>query len=192
MISIPERIGGQLVLALENLKFCELVCEFLVNNNSHTIPTEVRMTGVSGTAVIPGENCGFVTTPVIHASILDIRRLIEFLGLRYDRETKTMVALTSPRYPDDYWIKDLGAAPITPDEFNQLAQGLCGSNAPDLLAPVIEYANKQMAHFSKAEGNPDFTDLRSACQLLREATLTFVYDRHEIARPQLRPNTDES
>lgn len=192
MSSIPERIGGQLVLALENLKLCELVCEFLLSNNSHTIPTEVRMTGVSDSAIIPGENCGFVTTPVIHASILDIRRLIEFLGLRYDRETKTMVALASPRYPDDYWIRDLEAATITPEEFNQLAQGLSGSDAPDVLAPVIEYANKQMAHFSKAEGNPDFADLRSACQLLREATLAFVYDRLEIARPQLRPRTDES
>ena len=103
-----------------------------------------------------------------------------------------MVALGSPRYPDDYWIGDLGLSPVTPDEFDQLAQRMFGRDAPDMLAPIIEYANKQMAHFSKAEGNPDFADLRSACHLLREATLTFVYDRLGIDRPALPPNNEES
>jgi hypothetical protein len=188
MSTIPERIGGQLVLALENLNLCELVCKFLVNNNSHTIPTEVRMTGIHGAVIIPGENCGFVTTPVIHAAILDIRRSIEFLGLRYDHGKRAMAALRAPRYSDDYRISDLGTAPVMPDEFNELAQQLCGCDAPAVLGQVIEYANKQMAHFSKAEGNPDIADLRSSCELLREAILTFVYDRLDIDRPKLHPN----
>jgi hypothetical protein len=150
------------------------------------------MVGVQRTVVLPGENCGFVTNPIIHGAILDIRRLVPFLGLAYSQKNDLLTAITEPTWADDYWIGDLGLDPVTPDELDAVAETVCGAKAITVLRGTLIYSNKQMAHFSKAEGHPQFDDLRKSCRLLASAVMIFVYDRLSLPHPRTHFQYEES
>ncbi len=192
MNPIPARIEGQLIGALDNLSLCERVCDFLLECQGYSIPTELRMVGVQRTVVLPGENCGFVTNPMIHGAILDIRRLVPFLGLAYSQKHDCLTAITKPTWDDDYWIRDVGLDPVTPDEFDAVAETVCGAKAITVLREPLIYSNKQMAHFSKTEGHPQFDDLRKSCRLLVSAVMIFVYDRLSFPHPRTHFQYEES
>lgn len=193
METIPPRIETQLLCALDNLSLCECVCEFLGECAGTPIPTVVHMTGSKRTVVLPGENCGFVTTPIIHAAILDIRRLLPFLGIAYRQKEDDLKTMSSPKWPDDdCWVGDLGLNPIKPLELDAVAESICGSKALSILRGPILYSNKQMAHFSKTEGLPNFEDLRNASRIMIAAVMIFIYDALSIKRPQLHFSKDES
>lgn len=185
MNPIPARIEGQLIGALGNLNFCESVCEFLVECKGYSIPTELRMVGSKRTVVLSGENCGFVTNQIIHGAILDIRRLVPFLGLAYSQKQDCLTAIKEPTWVDDYWIGDLGLKPTTPMELDAVAETVCGAKAMTILRGPLIYSNKQMAHFSKAEGEPEFEDLRNSCRLLVSAVMIFVYDALSLPHPSM-------
>lgn len=192
MSALPPRIEGQIVGALDNLSLCECVCEFLEECSDRAIPTEVRMTGVQRTVVIPGENCGFVTTPIIHTAILDIRRLLPFMGIAYSQKEDALKAIIAPMWPDDYWIGDLGLDPVTPSQLDAVAESLCSLSAVQFLRSPLQYSNKQMAHFSKIEGLPGFEDLRNTSRLLIAAVMIFVYDALSLDRPRMHFRKEES
>ena len=192
MNPIPDRIEGQLIGALDNLSLCERVCEFLVECQGYSIPTEVRMVGAHRTVVLPGENCGFVTNPIIHGAILDIRRLVPFLGLSYSQKQDCLISIKEPTWADDYWIGDVGLNPVTADELDAVAATICGTEAIRVLRGPLIYSNKQMAHFSKVEGHPQFDDLRNSCRLLSSAVMTFVYDALSLPHPRMHFRNEES
>jgi hypothetical protein len=133
--------------------------------------------------VIPGENSGFVTTPVIHAAILEIRRLLPFLGLGYETK-KDRIVHNETRRIDDYCIEDLKLDCVNPIDFDILASEVCGTRSSKVLRDPLLYFNKQVAHFSKVEILPEFSDLMASCRLLSEAVFKFVYDRLELPRPR--------
>lgn len=184
MNPIPTRIEGQLIGALDNLNLCERVCEFLLECQGSSIPTELKMVGVRRTVVLPGENCGFVTNPIIHGAILDVRRLVPFLGLTYSQKDDRLTTISNPTWADDYWIGDAGLNPVTPDELDAVAEIVCGAKSITVLREPLIYSNKQMAHFSKAEGYPQFDNLRNSCRLLTSAIMIFVYDRLSLPHPR--------
>ena len=182
MNPIPKRIEDQLITALDSLGLCVEVCKFLQECHGSNIPTQVQMIGTQRTVLIPGENSGFVTTPVIHAAILDIRRLLPFLGLGYDTKLNRIDYNKTLR-PDDYCIKDLNLDYVTPINFNTLAAEVCGMRSSMVLREPLIYLNKQVAHFSKVEMLPKFGDLIESCRLLSEAVFKFVYESLGLPRP---------
>lgn len=151
---IPDRIGTQLLGSLDNLRFCELLCEFLEESHGWTLPTQVTIKGPDRQVILPGENCGFVVTPVIHNAILDVRRILPFLGIAYSQRNRTFSQIQAPQWADDYWIGDLGLPPVTVAELDAVSQTLCTQTSLAVFEDILIYSNKQLAHFSKAEGLP--------------------------------------
>jgi hypothetical protein len=188
---IPERIHAQLHGALDNLKFCELLCDFLEESHGWTVPTTVTLKGPNRTVVVPGENCGFVVTPVIHNAILDIRRILPFLGLAYSQKTQSFSHIQSPQWPDDYWIGDLGLPPVTVSELDAVSHTLCNQNSLSVFEDILTYSNKQLAHFSKAESLPKLEKLSNGSRLASSAVMIFVYDALSLPRPELHLKTEE-
>ena len=150
------------------------------------------MTGAKRTVVLTSENCGFVTTPIIHAAILDIRRLLPFLGIAYSQKDDELKTMTSPTWPDDYWIGDLGLNPIKVAELDAVTESICESKALRIMRDLLLYSNKQMAHFPKTEGLPDLEDLRHSSRVLIAAVMIFVYDALAITRPRMHFQKEET
>src|SRR6266481_4716438 len=86
---LPLEIDQDLQLALFNLKATNPVCEFLIAELPHAvpIPSDIFMRGATGTVHASSTNCGFLTTAIVHCAVLDIRRLLAFLMLGFDRQT---------------------------------------------------------------------------------------------------------
>jgi hypothetical protein len=184
---LPKRIADQMLLALDNLSFCELVCDFLQEHGDAPIPTKVVMHGLSRSVAIPGESCGFITTPIIHSAILDIRRILPFLGLKYNLKEGLFSAMSAPEWKDDYWIGDLGISPVTPEEIDAVSKAICGRPALGVLSEILIYSNKQLAHFSKVDldENRILETLKLSSRLIINAVMIFVYDSIGEARPKL-------
>jgi hypothetical protein len=191
---IPKRIDDQMLIALDNLSFCELVCDFLQEQGNSSIPTEVVMHGLRRSVAIPGENCGFITTPIIHSAILDIRRLLPFLGLKYHHKEGLFSAMNAPDRKDDYWIGDIGISPITPEEIDAVSKTICDRPALGVLSEILIYSNKQLAHFSKVnlDENRILDNLRLASRVMIHAVMIFVYDSAGVSRPKLHLIADET
>jgi hypothetical protein len=187
--SLPGNLAIHLKLALDNMGLAGLVCSYQIDQHKyHTpIPTEVFMRGVREGVHIPGENCGFFSTPITHTAVLDVRRSLDFLMLRIDKGV--LVNFTKKKWDDDWSILDLGINAPTPDQMKALSMQITGKYPEGFLSEMVSYANKGLAHFSTKNEYPDFNSIVDACALMKEALLTFIYDSLAVTRPRLQPGT---
>src|SRR5882724_428525 len=111
MQNIPADFDGQLRLVLGNMNPARLISIFLRDagmRDETEIPAEVRLRAPGQSVLIPGQNCGFFTTPILHCAVLDVRRLLQFFLVRIDDRSRQLMAVSGSRYPDDMLITDLG------------------------------------------------------------------------------------
>jgi hypothetical protein len=137
--------------------------------------------------VMPSNNCGFFTTPVIQNAILDLRRSMEFLGLRFDPQGGRICALTSKRRPDDLGIEHFGQALVSPTGFIRVSDSIRQSSEP-ALAEVHQWSNKKLAHFTVHSAEVRFGPIQFACHAMIAALVEFLYRPLNFTIPDLGPH----
>ena len=189
MVILNSRIANQLEDARNNFATCRQICDFLMENNTAPISAEIVMRGHARTVHIPSEKCGLFTTPFIHNTMLDIRRSLDFFGL------KCMDGKIQPFKPrdNDYWMGSVNLSSVSPDELDEIFIRTCGISAFESLEEILTYSNKQLAHFTTSkfkEDNRMLLHLRNCSIVFFEAIELFIYDRLEIPPRPLRISVD--
>jgi hypothetical protein len=121
-----ELLKYDIQLMLDNFSLASLLAELLIKHADAKLPSPsatMRMKGITPllNAEIPGENCGFFVTPVMHMAILDCRRSLEFFGLKCDDKTSRLKQIESRR-ADDLGIENFGLSQINRKTFYELQQ----------------------------------------------------------------------
>ena len=182
-------------MAIESLDAGRTAAQFLrhVRDPAHNrIPTEVMMSAPGNRVYIKGTHCGFFTTSLIHTGILDVRRTLAFLRLKFDKSITSIESNPEPGREDDLFITDLGLAAPTPEDLFEVSMRVIGKPGINELLEVRRYANKELAHFSTSIVQPELVCLADAMTLMRESILYFVYDELSLPRPRARLTvTDE-
>ena len=194
MKALPEKLEGQFVIALTNLRLAALSADFLLEAmraGVKDLPTQLVMKGPRRSVRLPSTNCGFFVTPVIHSALLDVRRTLEFFLLRLDKAKGEFVTAQAKKYPDDFAITDLGLAPVDPVSLLGLSISVIGGAPTKCLIEALTYTNKDMAHFSEKQNQPDLQGVIDSTKVIHEAILVFVYDALGIARPNPQPTVHE-
>ena len=73
-------------IVLDNFSLTEHIIRYLGVVHTHQLPpprVTVIMESDAGDRHIPGSNCGFFTTPVIHQAVIDVRRTLSFFNRVY-------------------------------------------------------------------------------------------------------------
>lgn len=141
---------------------------------------------------LPGDNHGFVTTPIVSKAILDIRKTLEFFRIGFDKKTGQLKELPPSTYPDDLTVETLGLKPLTVPELEAFSWANVGKAPNGYLLEMFKYANKQMAHFSITKATPDFRDIMDGTKLGMNLLWVFVYDATNTPRPKVLPVKDEN
>jgi hypothetical protein len=185
---------AKLELVLESLALGRATAIFLsgaARISREPIPTEVKMTAPGNTVQISGTHCGFFTTSVLHSAMLDVRKTLAFLRLRFDKNMSAIESATKPGGKDDLFITDLGLQAPSPQVLFEMSIRVIGKPATTALVDVCRYTNKELAHFSIVRHEPDWSSIVDATGLMREAILVFVFDALSIPRPLPRLNIHE-
>jgi hypothetical protein len=111
-------------------------------------PMEIRF---NGKVAVEGLSTGF-TNPAIESGIIHCRALLEFLGLRGNKNDPAKLSPRQGRQPDDFVIEDFHG-PNGPLEKVTVEQALRPYDGPKeeaerALAAVIHCANKAIAHMT--------------------------------------------
>ena len=194
MSTIPQRLDDQLRLALDNFALANLVSQHLCRLASEgvtVIPTKIQLGDTPDGVFIPSANCGLFTTPVLNTAMLNVRKLLEFFCLTFDRETSSLKARSNSKYPDDYSILDIQLPAPTPHQFYAFGLAFLARSPTSLLHDAYTYTNKELAHFTKTQSMPGWSVLSDCSRLMIEAILVLIYDALSIGRPKLQPTSDK-
>ena len=189
MTLIDARIALQIEDAINNFSICREICDFLMENNSEPISAEIVMRGHARTVHIPSERCGVFTTPVIHNTMMDIRRTLDFFGLK---GIDGKIQAFEPR-KTDYWMDTVNLSGVSPDEFDEIFIRTCGISAFESLEEIITHSNKQLAHsttYNFKEDNSILLHFRNCSIVFLEAFNLFIYTRLGTPSPHLRMSVD--
>ena len=194
-LNIPTELQHALEFTLFNFELAEHIGQFLKNEGKlegRQIPTLVQMKGQKECVGIPGSNCGFFTTPVLHNAILDVRKVLTFMLLGLDIKGGGVLAPSRTLLrKDDHTIVTIGLRPVTADQLANLSLRLLGKRPDQFLLEVHIYANKQLAHLTSEQSLPDLQSIVFSCKLMREAILLFVYDASGNSRPRSRAKVED-
>ena len=176
-------------IVLDNFSLAEHIINYLTIVHAHQLPPPrvmVIMQSDAGNAHVPGTSCGFFTTPVIHQALVDVRRTLSFFNLRYGDKAGCIEAYVDQKHSNNSNILDLGLPCVTPAELLALSQEVIGSAPDQILRDILIYTDTQLTHFTKDEHQPDLGNLFSACRLMEEGILRFIYDRASLPRPVIQ------
>ena len=176
-------------IVLDNFSLAEHIIGYLGTVHEHQLPpprVTVVMQSDAGDVHVPGTNCGFFTTPVIHQALVDVRRTLSFFNLRYGHKAGCIEAYVDQKHPNNSNILDLGLPSVTPAELLALSQEVIECAPDQILRDILVYTDTQLAHFTKAKHQPDLGHLFKACRLMEEDILRFIYDRASIPRPVIQ------
>jgi hypothetical protein len=184
-----KRLKTTIQLALDNFSLASLIASVLREYAAAKLPppkATVVLRGAGRGVDIPGENCGFFTTPVIQMAILDCRRTLEFFGLTCDSKVGCLKAIAFRR-PDDFGIEHFGLAWVSPHQFVQTAGPVVATSIEPLLLDVHRWSNKQLAHFTITEPPVTFDAIRDVSTVMIEAYLRLLFDALGRPRPRIQP-----
>lgn len=187
-----DAIESRFQIVLDNFSLTERVVDYLCNVYAHQLPyphVTVIMESAFGTVHLPGSNCGFFTTPVIHQALLDIRKTLAFLNLRYGYKRDALETYIDKRHGNNFNILDLNLPSVSPKELEALSMTVTGSPPNSIFKDILIYTDTQLAHFTDAPHEPDMINIFHACQLMKEAILTFIFDRAGLPRPAIQPRS---
>lgn len=180
-------------LVLDNFSLASRVAAYLaalVEGGYPPPSTLIVMESAQGRVEIPGSNCGFFTTPVIHQACIDVRRTLAFFNLRYGFKAAKIETHVSTRDDDNWNILGLGLRSLAPEELADLSIRLFGFPPDDFLQDMLIYTDKQLAHFTTTSHTPDFGSIECSSRLMTEAILIHVYDALGILRPRIQLRED--
>jgi hypothetical protein len=188
-MNVAQTTASRFPIVLDNFSLAENIVTYLTTVHSHQLPpprVTVIMESAAGDVHLPGTSCGFFTTPVIHQALVDVRRTLSFLNLRYGYRQKCIEPYVDQKHANNTSILDLGLPSVTPTEFTALSQHVIGSAADPIVRDVLVYTDTQLAHFTQDDHQPDLLNVFKACRLMTEAILQFIYDRAVLPRPVIQ------
>jgi hypothetical protein len=185
-----ELLKYDIQLMLDNFSLAALLADFLIKYQTAKLPppsATVFLRGNGPPANIPGENCGFFITPVMHMAILDCRRSLEFFGLTYNDKTSKLKQITSRR-TDDLGMESFGLSQVTPENFLRITAPTITGQVEPMLAEVHKFTNKQLAHFTVVQNQVMLPSIRNIYPVMTEAFNHFLFDALGRQRPNIQPS----
>ena len=186
-------IESTIALMLDNFSLAWHVADLLIEYAASSVPPPTATVLLQGSArcvEIPGENCGFFTTPVIQMAILDCRRSLEFFGLTCDSATRSLKAIEEHshnkkrRHADDLGIEHFGLPWVTPDQLIGATNSVASVPLEPLLADIHQWSNKQLAHFTLLPVSITLEAIRDVSKAMIEAYGRLFFDA--LGRPRPR------
>lgn len=145
----------------------------------------ITMKSSLGTVKIPGESCGFFAVPVIHQACVDVRRTLSFFNLRYGFKSKVIEKHVDNKHPDNWNIETLGIRSVAPEELYALSEKLFGVRPESFITDMLQYVDKQIAHFTTTPHQPRFESIERSCVLMTELIVIRIYDALGVPRPMI-------
>jgi hypothetical protein len=176
-------------LSLDNFSLAWRVAELLIEYHEAGLPAPratVRLLGAGRSVEMPGQNCGFFTTPVIQMAILDSRRALDFFGITRDSKSDTLKSITK-RQDDDLGIEQFGLPLVSPQRLVETITKVVTTPAEPLLVAVHRWSNKQLAHFTLSDASVTLEAIRDVSKAMIEAYLVFLFDALGHQRPVIQP-----
>lgn len=144
---------------------------------------------IDGDTVIEGAAFSLLN-PLVEAGLVNLRSLVEFLGVKYDEQRK-LRALTT-RKPSDIGIEQFfcdgkALSKVTPDTLCSLAKGCTPDEAREALSHTLQMSNQAVAHIT-SDHQATSTDLRRvviASQCVGEAVIKFLYEAMRLEPVEL-------
>ncbi len=176
-----------MALALQNLQVCRKLCELLneYDSKGERPRAVVQFFGSGSTPQIQSNNCGFIATPVIFTSIMDMRKFTAFFGFSGTLKRKK-------KGKDDFDVADLGLPYPSVDEFFAacVGPGYSATEFEEALRYLLNYANKLVVHFTTLTAASDvdikYRKLDIACVGVVNAMHRLVYDKLRLEHPDIR------
>jgi hypothetical protein len=175
--------------ALDNFSLASIVASLLREYAAAGFPSPqatVVLRGGVRSVEIPGNNCGFFTTPVIQLAVLDCRRSLEFFGLSCDSKANCL-KLRASRKSDDLGIEHFGLSQVIPQQFLQTVSGVVSEPIEPLLVEVHRWSNKQLAHFTVAQPSVTLDAIRDMSAVMIAAYFRLLFDALGRPRPRIQP-----
>jgi hypothetical protein len=191
LLSASERdwhLKNTIQLALDNFGLANQLGLLLQEYVGAGIPppsANVSLRGLGRCPDIPGENCGFFTTPVIQTALLDCRRSLEFFGITCDSESGRLKKI-SKRRKDDLGIEHFGLQLISPAKLIHACSQSTSADIAAVFVTIHHWCNKQVAHFTLTEPTITFGEIRSASIAMIEAYQCLLLDGLGLPRMRLR------
>jgi hypothetical protein len=187
-----ELLKYDIQLMLDNFSLASLLAGLLIKYAVAKLPppsVTVRLKGMSPmlNVEIPGENCGFFVTPVMHMAILDCRRSLEFFGLKCDDKTGRLKQI-EPRRADDLGIENFGLSQVKPEDFLRITTTATIGQVESILTEVHRFSNKQLAHFTVLQNQVMLPSIRDVSSIMTEAFNHFLFDSLGRSRPVIQPS----
>jgi hypothetical protein len=182
---LDEAIG----LTLDNFSLAWRVADLLIAYAAASVPPPqaiVRLIGRARSVEIPGQSCGFFTTPVIQMAVLDCRRSLEFFGLTRDSKTNVLRPIQQRR-TDDLGIEHFGLPWVTPETFLAVVRPETCLPPEQLLAEVHHWSNKQLAHFTLQQPSLKLETIRDVSKAMIAAYSQLLFDALCLPRPSIQP-----
>jgi hypothetical protein len=176
---------------LDNLKVTSLVFGALVDFGRANLPSPaatVVLRSQGKEARIEGQNCGLFVIPVATMAALDCRRSLEFFGLKCD--DTSLYPFKHDRRDDDIGIEHFGLPRVTREQL----LSVCAPNAEAVLVKFCRWADKRVAHFTKAMTTPrnpnipSVREIRDAADVMIEAYIHLLYKATGRPPPKLNPS----
>ena len=183
-------ITNTIELTLDNFSLAWHVTDLLIEYAATSLPwpqATVFLSGLGRSVQIPGRNCGFFTTPVIHMAILDCRRSLEFFGLTFDSKKRSFEPIKKERRKDDLGIEHFGLQRATINDLVGASSIVSCVLLEHLLADIHHWGNKRLAHFTLLEPDIDRVAIRDMCKAMIDAYLRLLFDALGRPRPRIQP-----
>lgn len=182
-------IANSIELMLHNFSLASHVADMLIEYSAAGLPpprATVYLLGKGRSAEIPGQNCGFFTTPVIQMAILDCRRSLEFFGLAFDSGKHAIVPIKKRR-KDDLGIEHFGLPRVTLSQLTSSSIAVASSPMEQLITDIHLWSNKCLAHLTLLEPDIKLETIRDVSKVLSDAYLRLLFDGLGRPRPQIQP-----
>ena len=174
---------------LHNFSLASHVADLLIEYSSADLPpphATVYLLGKGRGVEIPGQNCGFFTTPVIQMAILDCRRSLEFFGLAFDSDNHAIVPIKMRR-KDDLGIEHFGLPRVTIFQLTSSSIAVASPPIEQLITDIYLWSNKRLAHLTLLDPNIKLETIRDVSKVLADAYLRLLFDGLGRPRPQIQP-----
>jgi len=182
-------IKNTIELTLDNFSLVWHVADLLIEYASASLPppqATISLLGRGRSVQIPGQNCGFFTTPVIQMAILDCRRTLEFFGLTCDSKRHAIVPIDKRR-KDDLGIEHFGLPWITEPQLIGASTVVTSAPLEQLLADIHHWSNKRLAHFTLMQPDITLDAIRDVSKAMIDAYLRLLFDALGRPRPKIQP-----
>jgi hypothetical protein len=182
-------ISSSIEIMLHNFSLASHIADLLCEYSIAAYPppkANVCLRGRGRGVDIPGQNCGFFTTPVIQMAILDCRKSIDFFGLAFDSESRSIIP-SKKRRKDDLGIEHFGLQRLTVDQLIGASNAILSVPLIQILADVCLWSNKQLAHLTLKQPDIKFEAIRDVSKAMINAYVCFLFDALGRPRPRIQP-----